>query len=76
MPLETAKQAVEIIRIVESLRGITIPQAASDLAVATSLAEAALAGALENVRANLPSIQDSAWVSHTESQIQALTSGP
>jgi glutamate formiminotransferase / formiminotetrahydrofolate cyclodeaminase len=74
VPLETAELAAEIIRIVESLRGITIPQAASDLAVAISLAKAALAGAIENVHANLPSIQDSAWVRQMEGQVQALTS--
>jgi glutamate formiminotransferase / formiminotetrahydrofolate cyclodeaminase len=74
VPLETAKLAAEIIRIVESLRGSTIPQAASDLAVAVSMAEAALAGAIENVHANFQTIQDSAWVSQIEGQIQALTS--
>ncbi|HET7842236.1 MAG TPA: glutamate formimidoyltransferase [Terriglobia bacterium] len=74
VPLETAKLAAEIIRIAESMRGITIPQAASDLTVAVCMAEAALAGAIENVHANLPSIQDSAWGSMMESQIQALTS--
>jgi glutamate formiminotransferase / formiminotetrahydrofolate cyclodeaminase len=72
VPLETAMLAAEIIRIAESLRAVTIPQAASDLTVALRLAEAALAGAVENVRANLPSIHDSNWVTQMEAQVQAL----
>ncbi|MBZ5566200.1 MAG: glutamate formimidoyltransferase [Acidobacteriia bacterium] len=74
VPLETAELAAEVARLIEPLRPITIPQAASDLTVAAHLAEAALAGAVENVRANLPSIQDSVWVSQLETQIQAFTS--
>lgn len=74
VPLETAMVATEIIRIVESLRNITIPAAASDLTVALSLAATARAGAIENVRANLPLIQDSGWVKETETRVQSLLS--
>ena len=62
VPLETAQLAAEVARLVEPLRPITIPQAASDLAVALSLAAAAQRGALENVLINLPEIRDPAWV--------------
>ena len=72
VPLETARLATAILSIVESVRSTTIPQAASDLTVATHLAEAARAGAIENVRANLPSIQDSAWVQKMEAQVQSV----
>ncbi len=73
VPLETAELAVEVARLIEPLRPVTIPQAASDLTVAGLVAEAARLGAIENVRANLPSIQDSVWVSQLESQLPALT---
>jgi glutamate formiminotransferase / formiminotetrahydrofolate cyclodeaminase len=72
VPLETAMLAAEIIRLVESLRAITLPAAASDLTVALSLAATARDGAVENVLANLPSIQDANWVREMETQIQAL----
>jgi glutamate formiminotransferase/formiminotetrahydrofolate cyclodeaminase len=75
VPLETAQLAVEASRLVDSLRPITAPLAASDLTVAHHLADAALEGALANVRANLPSIHDSVWVRQVETEIQALTPG-
>jgi len=72
VPLETAELAAESARLVEALRSITIPQAASDLVVALRLAEAALAGAAENVRANLPSIQDREWIRQVEAKLEKL----
>jgi glutamate formiminotransferase len=75
VPLETAELAVEVAHLLDSLRpqaGRTIPQAASDIAVALSLAQAAKAGAIENVRANLPSIQDNDWVSQIEAKLAEL----
>jgi len=75
VPLETASDVVEVVGIVESLRSITAPQAASDLAVALAMAEAALAGAIENVRANLPAIKDQEWVREIESRIRKLEAG-
>ena len=72
VPLETAELAVEAANLIESLRTTTIPQAASDLSVALALAEAARRGALENVRANLPSIQDRDWVAHIEQRVGKL----
>lgn len=73
VPLETAELAAETARLVEALRNITIPHAASDVGVALRLAEAARAGAVENVRANLlPSIQDREWISRIEAKLQGL----
>lgn len=72
VPLETAELVMEAVQLIEALRSVTLPQAASDLAVALYLAEAARRGALDNVRANLPSIQDRAWVSSILERIQAL----
>ncbi len=76
VPLETAQMADEISRLVESLREATIPQAASDISVALHLAEAARLGAIENVRANLPSIHDAQWLKQIEAKIQTLDSNP
>jgi len=72
VPLETAELVVETARLVESVRPITLPQAASDLAVALHLAEAAYRGALDNVRANLPSIQDSGWIARITERVRTL----
>ena len=76
VPLETAELAAEAKRITEGLRAITIPQAASDLAVALALTEAARQGALENVRANLPSIGDPGVRASLESKIKGLEPRP
>jgi glutamate formiminotransferase / formiminotetrahydrofolate cyclodeaminase len=70
VPLETADLAAQTARVVDTLRGITIPQAASDLAVALHLANAAERGAVENVRVNLPSIVDRAWVEQVEAKLR------
>jgi glutamate formiminotransferase len=72
VPLETAEMAVAVAREIESLSGITISQAASDLRVAASLAETARRGGIENVRANLPSVRDEGWLRDVEARLQAL----
>ena len=72
VPLETAELAAETRQVVETLRGVTLPQAASDLAVALSLADAARRGGIENVRANLSSIQDKGWLAQIEEKLRQL----
>jgi len=72
VPLETASAVKEVRRLVDSLRGITAPQAASDLTVAEAMCEAATAGALENVYANLPSIKDSEWVRQIDDKVKTM----
>ena len=72
VPLHTAELATEVRRAIEGLRPITIPQAASDLSVAMSMAAASRAGAVDNVRTNLPSIPDKAWVSEIEARLGEL----
>ena len=69
VPLRNAELAAEVTVTLEMVRPITMPQAASDLSVALGMAAAGRAGAIENVRANLPSIQDRAWVSEIEKQL-------
>jgi glutamate formiminotransferase / formiminotetrahydrofolate cyclodeaminase len=71
VPLETAELAAEILRMVESLRAVSAPQAASDVEVAHEMARAALRGAVANVRANLPSIHDAVWVGEMETKLRA-----
>ena len=70
VPLETAELAREVAQVVESLREVSATQAASDLSVALAMAEAALAGAIENVHANLPSIHDREWLAQIEERLK------
>jgi len=72
VPLETAELAQETAALLASLRVITLPQAASDLVVAGHLAETARRGAVEHVRANLPSIHDRDWIIQIERRLQGL----
>jgi glutamate formiminotransferase/formiminotetrahydrofolate cyclodeaminase len=62
VPLETAELSVEVAGELAKLAGITIPQAASDLSVASNLAETARRGGIENVWANLPGVRDESWL--------------
>ena len=62
VPLDTAEAAKEVASELAALATITIPQAASDLSMASYLAEAARRGGIDNVRANVPGIKDEAWV--------------
>jgi len=75
VPLETAELSTEVAKIISSLRDITIPVAAPDLAVALDLAGTAKRGAIENVRANLPSISDQKFLDGVERWLEkAVTS--
>lgn len=69
VPLGTSELIAKVSGILELLRPITAPQAASDLSVALSLAAASRAGAIENVKANLPQIHDREWVSQIDSKL-------
>jgi glutamate formiminotransferase len=72
VPLETAELSLEVAEIVSSLRDITIPLAAPDLAVALDLAGTARRGAMENVRANLPSIRDQGFLDRVQRKLEAI----
>src|SRR6478672_4150367 len=61
VPLETAQKAREVGDIIATLKPITSPNMASDLTVASSLASAAIVGALANVEINLASIKDAGF---------------
>jgi formiminotetrahydrofolate cyclodeaminase len=72
VPLETAEKAAEVAQIVASLRPVTNPNMASDLTVATGLAQAAISGALANVEINLGLLKDAGFVSLVRSKIAGL----
>jgi len=72
VPLETAELSAKVANILSSLRGITIPLAGPDLAVARDLAGTAQRAAIENVRANLPSIKDREFVEGVESRLSLV----
>ncbi len=66
VPLNVARMAAEVKKIARELAPITNPKMASDLKVATLLADAAMEGALANVEINLEGFepgQDDAFVS-------------
>ena len=71
VPLHMVQAAREAAEVLEGLRPLTLPQAASDLGVALLLAEAGRKAAVENVRANLPTIQDREWIRGIEEQLEA-----
>ncbi|MGO8791879.1 MAG: glutamate formimidoyltransferase [Terriglobia bacterium] len=75
VPLETAELAASVACEIVSLAEITIPQAASDLSVASNLAEAARRGGIENVRANLSGIRDESWLKQIAARLLVLTKG-
>lgn len=57
VPLSVAEAAAEVGKIAEGLKPITNPNMGSDLTTSVALAQAALAGALANVRINLDSLK-------------------
>jgi glutamate formiminotransferase/formiminotetrahydrofolate cyclodeaminase len=72
VPMETAQKAREVGDIVASLKPITSPNMASDLTVASSLASAAIVGALANVEINLGSIKDAGFAGEIRSKVVKL----
>jgi glutamate formiminotransferase/formiminotetrahydrofolate cyclodeaminase len=72
VPLVVAERAREVRQMLESLRSITNPKMASDLAVGMSLARAAVEGALANVEINLADIKDEAFVADVRKRVAAV----
>jgi formiminotetrahydrofolate cyclodeaminase len=72
VPLECLQSCVELAVAAEALAGRSNANAASDLAVASRLAEAAAAGAAENVLVNLPSVGDESWSAEIRAEVDSL----
>ena len=72
VPLETAQKAREVGDIIATLKPITSPNMASDLTVASSLANAAIVGALANVEINLESLKDARFAEDMRSKVRQL----
>jgi formiminotetrahydrofolate cyclodeaminase len=72
VPMETAQRAREVGDIIATLKPITSPNMASDLTVASSLASAAIVGALANVEINLGSLKDARFAEDIRSRVMQL----
>lgn len=72
VPMDTALKAREVGDIIASLKPITSPNMASDLTVASSLASAAIVGALSNVEINLGSLKDAEFAEQIRSKAGEL----
>ena len=75
VPLETAELAAAVAQEIAGLTSITIAQAASDLGVASNLAETARRGGIENIRANLPGVHDGHWLRGVQARLDLLHKG-
>jgi formiminotetrahydrofolate cyclodeaminase len=75
VPLGTAETAAAVESELANLVGITIPQTASDLSVASNLAETARRGGVENVRANIPGIRDESWLRDVQARLLIVDKG-
>jgi formiminotetrahydrofolate cyclodeaminase len=71
VPLGVAERAAEALAIGEEIVGAINPNALSDLGSGVALLEAAMEGAAMNVRVNLTSIKDGAWVGGIRSRIES-----
>jgi glutamate formiminotransferase / formiminotetrahydrofolate cyclodeaminase len=72
VPMDTAQQAREVKDIIETLKPITSQNMASDLTVASTLASAAIVGALANVEINLGSLKDADFADEIRSRVVEL----
>jgi formiminotetrahydrofolate cyclodeaminase len=72
VPLQTVEACRDVVAASEALAGRSNLNAASDLAVAARLVEAAAHGAAENVFVNLPSLSDEALADELRGRVEAL----
>lgn len=72
VPLAVMEGAVEVLHLLPGLLESGLSSAASDVAVANYLAQAAVKGAAANVRTNLSSLKDQALVQELEDQLLSL----
>ena len=72
VPLEICRVAVEVCRLAKVAAGIGNPQAVTDAGIGAILGEAAVVGAALNVRINLGSIKDEAYVAKAAAEIDEI----
>jgi methenyltetrahydrofolate cyclohydrolase len=72
VPLQICRAALEVCRLARVAAVIGNPQAVTDAGIGAVLGEAAVVGAALNVRINLGSIEDAAYVAAAASEIDAL----
>jgi formiminotetrahydrofolate cyclodeaminase len=72
VPLRCVETCVRVVILAESLAGRSNPNASSDLAVASLLAEAGGRGAAANVLVNQPSVGDLDWADATQRRVDEL----
>lgn len=72
VPLEICRVAVEVCRLAKVAAGIGNPQAVTDAGIGAILGEAAVAGAALNVKINLGSIKDEAYVAKAAAEIDEI----
>ena len=72
VPLEICRVAVEVCRLAKVAAGIGNPQAVTDAGIGAILGEAAVVGAALNVKINLGSIKDEAYVAKAAAEIDEI----
>ena len=72
VPLEICRVAVEVCRLSKAAAELGNPQAVTDAGIGAILGEAAVVGAALNVRINLGSIKDAAYVEAAAAEIDAI----
>ena len=72
VPLEICRVAVEVCRLSKVAAGLGNPHAVTDAGIGAILGEAAVVGAALNVRINLGSIKDQAYVQTAAARIDAF----
>jgi methenyltetrahydrofolate cyclohydrolase len=72
VPLEICRVAVEVCRLSKVAAGLGNPQAVTDAGIGAILGEAAVVGAALNVRINLGSIKDEAYVRRAAAEIDEI----
>ncbi|MBU1159337.1 MAG: cyclodeaminase/cyclohydrolase family protein [Candidatus Thermoplasmatota archaeon] len=72
IPMETARNCLQLLRISKIVAQRGIRSASSDVEVAIELAEAGLRGAAANVRINLASCEDGEYRSRREAEVSSL----
>ncbi len=75
VPLKTAQQSLEVLKLASFAAKEGNKNAISDARCAIELATAAVYGAIENVRINLPYIEDKKFNKELKSEVEKILSG-